>query len=154
MLQRRVSPAKRYLRRTLQVIALVATLFIGIIALALIVSQTPWFRDWLRKFVVRQASGYVNGTLTIGSLGGNLFYGVELGEVAIEVNGEHVVTLKKVEVKYSLPDLLSQGVTVQQVVVRQPYVLLRHDAKGWNVASLVKRQAAEADRQGARQPLS
>ena len=49
------------MRRTLQIVALVGTLFIGIIALALIVSQTPWFRDWLRKYVVRQAGQYVNG---------------------------------------------------------------------------------------------
>ena len=81
MLQRRTSPAKRYMRRTLQIIALVGTLLIGIIALALIVSQTPWFRDWLRKYAVRQAGQYVNGTVSIGSLGGNLFYGVQLGDV-------------------------------------------------------------------------
>ena len=154
MLQRRMSPAKRYVRRTLQVAALVGTLLVGTVALALIVSQTPWFRDWLRKFVVRQAGNYVNGTLTIGSLSGNLFYGIQLGDVAIDVNGEHVVTLKQVEIKYSLPDLVSQGISVEQIVVRQPYVLLRHDAKGWNVASLVKRQAREADRQGPRKPLS
>ena len=76
MLQRRVSPAKKYVRRTLQIVALVGTLLVGIIALALIASQTPWFRDWLRGYVVRQAGQYVNGTVSIGSLGGNLFYGI------------------------------------------------------------------------------
>src|SRR6185503_10272172 len=154
MLQRRVSPAKKYLRRTLQVVALVGTLLIGIVALALIVSQTPWFRDWLRKYVVRHAGNYVNGTVSIGSLGGNLFYGVQLGDVAIDVNGEHVITLRQVEIKYSLSQLVSQGVTVEQIVVQQPYVLLRHDAKAWNVRTLVKRQEQEADRQGPRKPLS
>jgi hypothetical protein len=82
MLQKRMAPAKRHLRRTVQVVALVGTLVVGIIALALIVSQTPLFRDWLRKYVVRQAGQYVNGTVSIGSLGGNLFYGVELGDIA------------------------------------------------------------------------
>src|SRR3954464_3292200 len=133
MLQRRVSPAKKYLRRTLQIVALVGTLLIGIIALALIVSQTPWFRDWLRRFVVRQAGNYVNGTVQIGSLGGNLFYGIQLGDVAIDVNGEHVVTLKQVEIKYSISELVSQGMTVRQIVLHQPHVLLPHDAKGGNV---------------------
>src|SRR3954452_22310690 len=154
MLQRRVSPAKKYLRRTLQIVALVGTLLIGIIALALIVSQTPWFKDWLRRFVVKQAGSYVNGTVSIGSLGGNLFYGVELGDLAIEVNGEHVVTLKQVEVKYSLAQLVSQGLTVRQIVLHQPYVLLRHDRAGWNVASLIKPQQKEADREGPAKPLS
>ena len=154
MLQRRISPGKKYLRRTLQIVALVGTLIIGIVALALIVSQTPWFRDWLRRFVVRQAGDYVNGNVSIGSLSGNLFYGVELGDLAVDVNGERVVTLKQVEIRYSLGELVSQGMTVRQIVLHQPYVLLRRDQGGWNVASLVKRQQQEADRQGPRKPLS
>lgn len=155
MLQRRVSPAKEYARRTLQVVALVGTLIVGIIALALIVSQTPWFRDWLRRYAVRQAGQYVNGTLTIGSLNGNLFTGVQLGDVAIDVNGEHVMTLKQVEVKYSIGELVSQGLTtVQSIRLEQPFVLVRHDASGWNLSRLVKRQAQEANRQGPRRSIS
>jgi autotransporter translocation and assembly factor TamB len=154
MLQRRISPAKRYLRRTLQVVALVFTLLIGIIALALIVSQTPWFKDWLRRFVIRESKQYVNGNLSIGSLGGNLFYGVQLGDVALDVNGEHIVTLKRLEIKYSIAELVSSGMTVQQIRLDQPFILLRHDATGWNVANLVKRQEQEADRQGPGKPIS
>ena len=133
MLQRRISPAKKYLRRTLQVVALVFTLLIGIVALAVIVSQTPWFKDWLRRFVVRESKQYLNGNLSIGSLGGNLFYGVQLGDVSIDVNGEHVVTLKRLEIKYNVAELVSSG-TVQQIRLEQPFILLRHDANGWNVA--------------------
>ncbi len=154
MLQRRISPAKSYMRRTLQVIALVGTLLIGIIALALIVSQTPWFRDWLRKYIVRQSAQYVNGSLSIGSLGGNLFTGVQLGDVAIDVNGEHIVTLKQVEIKYSIGQLVTKSMTVREIRVERPFLLLRHDRSGWNVSSLVKRQAREADRQGPQRPIS
>ena len=154
MLQRRVSPAKKHARKALQVVALVGTLIVGIIALALIASQTPWFRDWLRKYAVKQAAQYLDGTLTIGSLGGNLFTGVELGDVALDVNGEHVITLKKVEIKYSIGQLTSQGMTVQAIRLEQPFVLVRHDANGWNLARLVKKQQQEADRKGPRRPLS
>jgi autotransporter translocation and assembly factor TamB len=155
MLQRRVHPAREYARRTLRVVALVGTLIVGIIALALIVSQTPWFRDWLRRYAVRQANQYVNGTVSIGSLGGNLFTGVQLGDVAVDVNGEHVMTLKQVEVRYSIGELVSQGMTtVQSIRLEQPFVLVRHDASGWNLARLVKREAREADRQGPRRSIS
>src|SRR6188474_879049 len=106
MLQRRVTPSRNYLRRTLQIVALVGTLIVGIIALALIASQTAWFRGWLRGYVERQAKQYVNGTVSIGSLGGNLFYGIELGDVHVDVNGERVLTLKNVEVKYSIAELV------------------------------------------------
>lgn len=154
MLQRRTTPAKRYLRRTLQVVALVGTLLVGIVALALIVSQTPWFRDWLRKYVVRQAGQYLNGTVSIGSLGGNLFYGVQLGDVAIDVDGEHVITLKSVEIKYSVSELVSKGVTIREIRLDEPYILARRDARGWNLARIPKKQQQEADRKGPRKPIS
>jgi len=154
VLQRRVSPAKRYLRRTLQIVAFVGTLVVGIIALALIVSQTPWFRDWLRRYMVREASQYVNGDVSIGALGGDLFYGIQLGDVSVDVNGEHIVTLKRVEVKYSIAELIASGITVRQIRLEQPFVLLRHDTSGWNIASLVKRERQEANRQGPGRPVS
>ena len=53
------------MRRALQVVALLCTLVIGAASLVLIVSQTTWFKDWLRGFIVRQADDYVNGRLTI-----------------------------------------------------------------------------------------
>ena len=94
MLQRRASPATNYLRRTLQVVALVGTLLVGIVAFALIVSQTPWFRDWLRKVAIKESKQFLNGDLSIGRLEGNVFYGVQLKDIAIDVNGEHIVTMK------------------------------------------------------------
>jgi hypothetical protein len=154
MLQRRVPPAHRYVRRTLQVIALVGTLLVGILAFALIASQTPWFKNWLRKFAVREADQYLNGQLSIGSLGGNLFTGVELNDVAIEVNGERVIALKKLELKYRLGDLLANGRVIQQIRLEQPFVLARRTARGWNLADLPKAQAQEANRQGPARPLS
>jgi autotransporter translocation and assembly factor TamB len=149
-----MSPAKKYLRRTMQVVALVGTIVVGIIALALIVSQTPWFRDWLRRYVVRESTQYLNGNLSIGSLGGNLFYGVELGNVALDVNGERVVTLDRLEVKYSVAELISKGITVREIRLESPFVLLRHDKNGWNVANLVKKQEQEAEREGPGRPIS
>ena len=147
MLQRRVSPAKSYLRRTLQIVAFVGTLLVGIIALALIASQTPWFRGWLRGYVERQAKQYVNGTVSIGSLGGNLFYGIELGDIASTSTASTSLTLKHVEVKYSIAELVSQGVTIQQIRLDQPYVLARRDAQ-----RLEPRQAGEAAGAGGESP--
>ena len=56
------------MRRVLQVVAILCTLIVGAASLALIVSQTAWFKDWLRGFIVRQADDYLNGRLTIGRL--------------------------------------------------------------------------------------
>ena len=61
--------------------------------MAVIVTQTAWFKDWLRGFIVRQADDYVNGRLSIGRLDGNLFFGVELEDVDVTMNGKTVVDI-------------------------------------------------------------
>ena len=75
-------------RRSIHIVAWIGTSVVAIVALALIVSQTPWFRDWIRRTIVREAKQYLNGELTIGSVGGNLFYGISLSDIAVDVSGE------------------------------------------------------------------
>ena len=70
-------------RRSLQVVAFICTLVVGVASMAVIVTQTTWFKEWLRGFIVRQADDYVNGRLSIGRLDGNLFFGVELEDVDV-----------------------------------------------------------------------
>src|SRR3954451_17036354 len=134
------SPAMHAIRRLLQVIALVGTLVVGVIALALIVSQTPWFKDWLRRYVVRESKQYVNGDVSIGALGGNLLFGVDLANVAVDVSGERVVAMKSVELEYSIITLITKGIVIDRIQLNQPQLKLEHDANGWNVASLIKPQ--------------
>src|SRR5919199_3060208 len=88
-------------RRFLQVVALVCTLIIGVAAMAVIVSQTTWFKEWLRGFIVRQAEDYVNGRLSIGRLDGNLFFGVEMEDVDVTMNGKKVVDIKDIGLDYN-----------------------------------------------------
>src|SRR4051794_3129117 len=144
----------RAIRRVLQVVTFVGTLTIGVLALALIVSQTPWFRDWLRRYIVRESKQYLNGQLTIGGLDGNLLFGADLADVAVDVSGERVVAVKGVELDYNIFSLISKGLSVQQIKIDQPVVQLEHDAKGWNLARLVKEQEQEADRKGPMSPIS
>ena len=73
----------RVVRRLLQAVLLVLTLVVGAAAASIIVSQTAWFRNWLRGYIVSEADQYLNGQLTIGRLGGNLFFGVELEDVGV-----------------------------------------------------------------------
>src|SRR5678816_2218058 len=88
-------------RKFLQVIALVCTLIIGIASMVVIVTQTTWFKEWLRGFIVKQADDYVNGRLSIGRIDGNLFFGVEMEDVDVAMNGEQVIALKDVGVDYN-----------------------------------------------------
>ena len=144
----------RALRRLLQVVALVGTILIGLLAVALIVSQTPWFRDWLRRYVVRESKQYLNGELTIGRIGGNLLFGIDLADVAVDVSGERVVAVKALELDYSVFTLVSKGIVLDGIKLTAPVLRVERDSRGWNLGRLVKEQAREADREGPWRPLS
>ena len=145
----------RVIRRTAQVFALVGTLLIGVLAVALLVSQTAWFKDWLRRYVMRESKQYLNGQLTIGGLGGNLFYGLDLSDVAIDVSGERVVAVKSLQVDYSVFDFISRGLVIDDITITEPRLVLRRGADGrWNLASLVRREEQEANRQGPGRPIA
>ena len=144
----------RALRRLLQVVAVVGTLMVGIIAVALIVSQTPWFRDWLRRYIVRESKQYLNGELSIGRLGGNLLFGVNLADVAVDVSGERVVAVKNVELDYSVFELMSRGVVLNEIKLTAPVLHVERDRNGWNLGRLVKAEKREADREGPGRPIA
>jgi autotransporter translocation and assembly factor TamB len=127
-----------FARRSLQVVALICTLLVGVTAMALIVSQTTWFRDWLRGFIVRQAEGYVNGQLSIGRLDGNLFYGIELGDVGVTMNGQPAVSVKQVGLDYNVFTLISGHVVLDHIRLDRPVLHLVKTAQGWNLAQLIK----------------
>ena len=44
----------RIVRRLVHSLVVVATLVVGATAMAVIVSQTAWFKDWLRGYIERQ----------------------------------------------------------------------------------------------------
>src|SRR5512138_2350941 len=130
-------------RKFLQVVAFMCTLIIGVTSMVLIVSQTTWFKEWLRGFIVRQADDYVNGRLSIGRLDGNLFFGVEMEDVDVTVNGQQVVALKDVGVDYNFLTFLSDHVVLDHIRLNQPTVHLEKTDKGWNLVNLIKAQTPE-----------
>ena len=144
----------RYLRRFFQAVAITGTLIVGIVAVALIVSQTPWFKDWLRRYIIRESQQYLNGELSIGRLGGNLFFGVHLSDVVVDVSGQRVVAVKGLEVDYSIFDFISRGIILDELKLNQPTIVLVRDADGWNLGRLIKKQRKEADREGPGRPVS
>src|SRR5438045_3617288 len=102
----------KVVRRLTHALLLVLTLVVGAAAAAIIVSQTAWFRDWLRGYIVREAKNYLNGQLTIERLGGNLFFGVEMENIGLSMDGTQVVAVKDLGLDYNLFELISRGLSL------------------------------------------
>ena len=90
----------------------------------------------------------LNGDVSIGRLNGNLLTGVELDDVRIMQAGKPVVLIRNVGLRYNVIDFITTGIVIDSVRITQPRITLVRTRDGWNVASLVKAQRQEADRQG------
>ncbi|HJZ72169.1 MAG TPA: translocation/assembly module TamB domain-containing protein [Vicinamibacterales bacterium] len=144
----------RILRRLVHVLVLVLTLVVGAAAAAAIVSQTAWFKNWLRGFIIAQANQYLNGTLSIERLGGNLFFGVELENIGVSMDGSQVVAVQDLGLKYNLFQLIASGLSVDEIRLDKPVIYLRRDGDTWQLSRLVKKQEREADRSGPGRPIT
>ena len=123
------------LRRTAQVVLVAATLVIAALATAVIISQTSWFKNWLRGVIVNQASRYLNGTLSIDRVGGNLFSGIELEGVSLEIDGRPVIDIKDARIEYSVLQLVSNNLVIRNIRLNEPVIHLRRGPAGWNLGT-------------------
>ena len=140
-------------RRALQVVALICTLIVGTASMAVIVTQTTWFKEWLRGFIIRQAEDYVNGRLSIGRLDGNLFFGVELEDVDVTMNGKTVVDIKDVGIDYNAFTFITGNLVLDDIRINQPVLHVARTAEGWNIARMFKARTPDPDQPTTRRPL-
>ena len=117
----------RIARRLLHVLVIVLTLIVGATAAAIIVAQTAWFKNLLRTYIVREANQYLNGQVSIGRLGGNLFFGVELENIAVSMDGSQVVAVKDLGLDYNVFELISKGLSVDNIRLNKPVIYLRRE---------------------------
>src|SRR5438093_8409791 len=144
----------RIVRRLVHALVIVFMLVIGAAVAAIIVSQTAWLKNWLRGYIVAQANQYLNGTLTISRLKGNLFFGIEMEDVGVSMDGQPVVAVKDVGLNYNAIDFITRGLSVDSIRIDKPIIYLRRDGDTWSLSRLIKKQEQEANRQGPAKPVS
>jgi len=140
-------------RGWLRIAAYVALSAFGLLVIAITVTQTPWFKDWLRVYVSREAERYLDGQFQAASLTGNLFTGVSLQHVRLVQRGETVVAADSIGLSYNVFTIVSHGAIIDDLTIVHPVIRAHRDAAGWNLARLAKKQAAEADREGPGRPI-
>src|SRR5262245_49947620 len=104
-------PAK-FLAGLLRWVAYAVAAVLLLVVVGLVALQTGWAKEQLRRFVVRQANQYLTVTLEIGQLGGSLLRGIELGDVRLSRDGETLVAIERVAMRYSLRELFERGTVI------------------------------------------
>ena len=130
-----------------RVLLVVVVLVLATVLLAVLGTQTPWFKERVRRYVVREAAGALNGELSIGRISGSLFTGVTLTDVAIRQRGGIVIAAERVEATYDPRDFLARAIVLNHVEVTRPTIVLARAPGGqWNITQLIRRRPAQPDR--------
>src|ERR1041384_7545116 len=141
-------------KRLTHVLVIVLTLIVGAAAAAIIVSQTAWFKNWLRGFIVAQANQYLNGTLSIERLGGNLFFGVEMENIDLTMGGSKIVAMKDLGLKYNVFELITKGLSVDEIRLDKPVIYRGRGGDTGELRRLDKRREPGADRGAPKKPVA
>ena len=128
----------RAARRLSRYLAIGLLSLLILIGAGIAVTQTSWFKNWLRQKAVSQAAQYLNGELTITRLSGNIFTGVALEGVSLRHEGQTAVAMDKLTVEYSPLTMISEGVILDSMTLDKPTILLQRDDTGWNFSRFVK----------------
>ncbi len=128
----------RATRRLSRYLAIAVLSLVILLGAGVAVTQTSWFKNWLRQKAVSQAAQFLNGELTITRLSGNIFTGVALEGVTLRHEGQTAVAMDKLTVEYSPLAMISEGVILDSMTLDNPTILLHRNDAGWNFSRFVK----------------
>jgi translocation and assembly module TamB len=132
------APRRRWPRRIRRAL-FVAAVLVAVVTVGLLgVSQTAWFRDWLRRDLMARAERLLDARVTIGRVDGDLLSGIVLDGIRVEQQGVPVIAIDRVRVTYRVLTLRRSHIVLDSIEVLRPVVIARQTAQGWSLAHLVK----------------
>ncbi len=150
----RVTPPhrKRGAVRTLLAVV-VLPILLGLVVL-LVLANTPWGNERVRRVLVSQANDRMYGHLDVGKLRGNLLSGATLTDVRL-VDSTHkpLFSARRVQVQYALLPALRGRIVIRSLVLDTADVLLdKQPGARWNFQTLMKPTGREKDTTQHRAP--
>ncbi len=129
------APHRRPLLRALAWVA-AGVLALGalVVGLVLVLTNTDWGREQLRRRVVAALAGTIHGRFRLGRLDGNLLTGATVHDVAItDSAGAPFFAADSARVRYALSPFLSKKVILDSLALYHPAVVLdRKPGRAWN----------------------
>ena len=125
----------------------VAVIALFLTAVVLGFTQTKIFRSYLRTKLVQLVANDLHGELALSSLEGNLFTGFRVENVVLRRDGEPVVTVERLEVKYDPLGFLTKSAAVSHLVLTNPVIHLFRSTSGeWNFDRFIGSSSTDTTR--------
>ncbi len=119
-------------------LSIVGAIFIALASLLLFI-QTDYARKWGTVIGLSYAHDYLNSTITVGKVEGNLYNHIELSDVSMELDSQNIVTIPHIQIYFSPLRLLLNEVRVDSVIISNGWVKAQTYAdSSWNFAHIYK----------------
>ncbi len=122
----------------LWILAGVPGLILFMLLLACLLLQTSMVKKRLANVASEQVSVLLNGEFSVGAVDGNFFNHLLLKDLLLTQDGDTIVRLEQLDLKYNFWALLNQRLELQQVYLEKPYLFLVQQAdSSWNFKPLM-----------------
>ena len=128
----------RWLTRLAKVVGILLITLLVLVLAAVMVSNTRWFRDKIRTTAENQAARFLNGTLSVGAIEGNLLTGSVLKNVRLVQDGQEVVAVDEVRLSYKSWELVRSDLLFRDLTLTRPRLRLIHDGTRWRITQLLR----------------
>jgi autotransporter translocation and assembly factor TamB len=128
----------RWLIRVAKAVGLLVATLVLLALAVVIASNTRWFREKIRTTAESQAARFLNGTLSLGAIEGNLVTGAVLKNVRLFQDGQEVVAADEVRLSYKSWELVRSDLLFRDLTLTRPRVRLIHDGSRWRIAQLLR----------------
>jgi translocation and assembly module TamB len=121
-------------RIALSVAAALGIVVVLVVGAVLIITQTDWGREQVRRVVLDQLEGSIDGELSIGRIEGNLLRGLRLVDVSlVDAQGRPFIQADTISTRFSLRSLARQRIILTDLrLVRAIIVLDKPPGEDWN----------------------
>ena len=127
------------MKRAAKIIGWIFTGLALLVLLLLTLSQTGWFRSWVKDKVIQVANEQLEGELQIDQLKGNFFTHLDLRHLVVLLeDGDTLLAVDRLQVRYDPLALLNKEIFVEHIRLNRPRVWLEQfNDSTWNFESLL-----------------
>lgn len=113
--------------------------FFLLTAILLLITQTAFFRERVKKKLITVTENQLNLSLDIEKLEGNFFSNIHFQNIHLYQNDSTVALLPSLRIHYNLWDLPGLVISIDSVVIDEPQInMWQKNDSTWNLNSLLK----------------
>jgi len=136
---------KKFLKKLFKVVFYFSALFLILISIVLIITQTERFRIFIHDKVESELRKSIGGDIYLGKFYGNLFTGLGIDGFRIDVDGKTFIKALSIELKYNPIGLIRGSYSFDEFIIYKPEVNLIRDRNGnWNYQKIIKPRKGDA----------